>query len=56
MATYSVPDLLQKWKLGELTAEQALGYLLQNMPALLQRLADAEKRIQHVEQRLNTKP
>ena len=56
MSTYSVVELLQKWKLGELTAEQALGYLLQNMSALVQRLTDAEKRIQHLEQRMNAKP
>jgi len=56
MSTYSVPELLQKWTLGELTAEQALGYLLQNMSALLQRLTEAEKRIQQLEQRMNAKP
>ena len=56
MSTYSVVELLQKWKLGELTAEQALGYLLQNMSGLVQRLTDAEKRIQHLEQRMNAKP
>ena len=56
MSMYTVVELLQKWKLGELTAEQALGYLLQNMPLLLQRLLEAEKRIQHLEQRMNAKP
>ena len=56
MSTYSVVELLQKWKLGELTAEQALGYLLQNMSGLVQRLTDAETRIQHLEQRMNAKP
>jgi hypothetical protein len=56
MSTYTIPELWQKWKLGELTAEQALGYLLQNMPALLQRQTEMEKRLQHLEQRLNTKP
>ncbi len=56
MTTYSVPELLQRWTLGDLTAEQAMGYLLQNMPALLQRLTEAEQRIQQLEQRMNAKP
>ncbi len=56
MSTYSVPDLLQKWKLGELTVEQAFGYLLQNFLALVQRQVEMEKRVRQLEQHLNSKP
>jgi hypothetical protein len=55
MSTYSLPDLLQKWKLGELTVEQAFGYLLQNVLALVQRQTETEKRVRELEQRLNSK-
>lgn len=56
MSTYSVPDLLQKWKLGEVTVEQAFGYLLQNMLALVQRQAEMENRLRQLEQAVNQKP
>ncbi len=56
MATYSVTDLWQKWKLGELTVEQAFGFLLQNVLTLFDRQADQEKRLRAVEQQLNRKP
>ena len=44
MSTYSLPDLLQKWKLGELPVEQAFGYLLQNVVARVQRKTETVKR------------
>ena len=56
MSTYTIPELLQKWKLGELTAEQALGYLFQNLVAQEKRHTDTEKRLQRIEQHLNLKP
>ncbi len=56
MSTYSIPDLLQKWKLGELTVEQAFGYLLQAVLALVQRQTETEKRVSQLEQLLNRKP
>ena len=56
MSTYTVPELLQKWKLGELTAEQALGHVLQNFLTLIQRQTETEKRLQRIEQQLNAKP
>ena len=56
MSTYSIPELLQKWKLGELTVEQALGHVLQNCLTLIQRQTETEKRVQQLEQQLNTKP
>ena len=50
MSTYSLPDLLQQWTQGNLTAEQAIGHLLQNLLPLMQRLADLEKRLRQLEQ------
>ena len=50
MSTYTLPDLLKYWQLGELTAEQAVGHLLQNLLAIAQRLTEAEKRLRQLEQ------
>jgi len=43
MSTYSLPDLLHRWTQGDLTAEQAVGHVLQNLLTLAQRLNDLEK-------------
>lgn len=50
MSTYSPPDLLQQWAQGNLTADQAVGHLIQNLVTLLQRLTDLEKRLRLLEQ------
>ncbi len=50
MSTYSLPDLLQQWAQGKLTAEQAIGHVLQNLLTLAQRLTDLEKRLRQLEQ------
>ena len=50
MTTYPLPDLLRLWRKGELTAEQAMGYLLQNLVAVVQQQADHEKRLRQLEQ------
>jgi hypothetical protein len=50
MSTYQLPELLQKWSRGELSAEQAIGQLLQHVQALGQRLAAIEKRLHQPEQ------
>jgi hypothetical protein len=31
MSTYSIPDLMRLWRKGELTAEQAIGHILQHL-------------------------
>ena len=36
MTTYPVAELLRRWGKGELTAEQMIGYLLQNLLAVMQ--------------------
>ena len=43
MSTYSLSDLLHKWSRGELTAEQAIGQLIQQALLADQRLSEVEK-------------
>ena len=43
MSTYSLSDLLHKWSRGELTAEQAIGQLIQHALLSGQRLSELEK-------------
>lgn len=50
MSTHSIPELLSLWTKGDLTAEQAVGHLLQNLLALSQRLHVLEKRVHQLEQ------
>ena len=50
MSTYNPPDLLQQWAQGNLTADQAVGHLIQNLVTLLHRLTDLEKRLRLLEQ------
>jgi hypothetical protein len=49
-STYSLPDLLHKWAQGQLTAEQAIGHLIQHVLASDKRQADFEQRLRHLEQ------
>ena len=62
MSTYALPDLWQYWTRGDMSTEQAVGHLLQNLLLLAQRLTEqtqalqqAEKRIHQLEQLLNVK-
>jgi len=50
LSTYSLPDLLKQWEYEKLTVEQMIGQLLQHLLALLQHLAEVEKRLRHLEQ------
>jgi len=50
MATYLLPDLIQRWAKGDLTADQAIGHLLQNLLALFNRQTELEKRLRALEQ------
>ena len=43
MSTYNLNELLQRWAQGQLTAEQVIGHLLQNLIALEQRVSQLEK-------------
>ncbi len=42
-STYPLPDLLLRWKRGELTSDQLGGYLLQHVISQDQRLAQLEQ-------------
>lgn len=55
-STYSLPELLRLWRLGDLTAEQAVGHLLQNLAPLQRHQIDQEKRLRQLEALLNRKP
>jgi len=44
MNTYSVEHLLTLWKQEAITAEQAIGHLLQHIALLYERLRTLEKR------------
>ena len=50
MSTYTVPELLQKWARSELSLEQAIGYMLQNLLGVGQRLSEIEKRLRQLEE------
>ncbi|MEZ4735186.1 MAG: hypothetical protein R3E79_49455 [Caldilineaceae bacterium] len=50
MSTYPATDLLKRWALGEITPEQAIGHLVQNLVAVTQQLAELEKRLRQLEQ------
>jgi hypothetical protein len=49
MATYNPPDLLHKWRHNDLTAEQAVGQLLQHLVEQEQRLNELERRLNQLE-------
>jgi hypothetical protein len=56
MSTYPIAEVLRRWSLGELSAEQAIGHLLQNHLWLTQQVADLAQRLRACEQRLNVNP
>ena len=41
---------MKLWRKGELTAEQAVGYMMQHLVALFQWRAEVEKRLRQLEQ------
>ncbi|MEM7802982.1 MAG: hypothetical protein AAF633_27580 [Chloroflexota bacterium] len=45
MSTYTIEEILQKWNLEEITAEQAIGHLLQNIQRLSDRTSLVERRV-----------
>ena len=49
MSTYSINTLLRLWKQNEVTAEQAVGYTIQHIAALTERVSDLEKRLRQLE-------
>lgn len=46
MSMYTLETILKKWKHGDLTAEQAIGQILQHLQALSTRVGQLEQRQQ----------
>jgi len=51
---YPASDLLRLWALGEVTPEQTIGHLVQNLVTVTQHLAELGKRRREIEQQLPT--
>jgi hypothetical protein len=47
MSAYSLDELIAKWKLAEVTSEQAIGQMLLLLQALIARLETVEKKLKH---------
>ena len=50
MSAYPLETLLRQWARGDLTAEQAIGQILQVMAKLLERIQEIENRLFRWEQ------
>ncbi|MCP4427000.1 MAG: hypothetical protein GY803_21120 [Chloroflexi bacterium] len=44
MGTYSLDEIMKRWQMGKITAEQAIGQILQLIQNLSQRVGQLEKR------------
>ena len=49
MSTYRLAELLRRWARGQLTGEQAIGHLIQQVVAIGQRLDGIEQRLRQLE-------
>ena len=54
MSTYTPLDLLRRWQQEDLTADQAIGHVLQIILAQQQMLQAQQQRLRTLEQRLAT--
>lgn len=50
MSTYSIPELMRLWRKGDLTAEQAVGYILQHLEEWFQWRTELEKQLRQPNQ------
>lgn len=46
MGTYSLDEIMKRWRKGELTAEQAIGQILQLVQNLTRRVGSLERRLE----------
>jgi len=53
MSAYQLDDLITKWKLAEVTPEQAIGQILLLLQALVERLEILERQIKRQRNLLN---
>jgi hypothetical protein len=56
MGTYSLDEVIKRWRQGELTAEQAIGQILQMIQSLSQRVGNLENRLETQRKRPEGKP
>ena len=56
MGTYSLDEIIKRWRRGELTAEQAIGQILQMIQGLSQRVGNLENRLETQRNRPVNKP
>lgn len=56
MGTYSLDEIIKRWRQGELTAEQAIGQILQMIQSLSQRVGNLENRLETQRKRPEGKP
>ena len=54
MSTYPLENLLQLWRLEELTVEQIIGHLLQHKAALEAQGQALQKQVQRLQQAIQT--
>jgi hypothetical protein len=50
MSTPPIDELMKLWRKGELTAEQAAGYMMQHLVIMVQWRAEVERRLRQLEQ------
>jgi hypothetical protein len=46
MGTYSLDEIMKRWRKGELTSEQAIGQILQLVQNLSRRVGSLERRLE----------
>lgn len=46
MGTYSLDEIMKRWRKGELTADQAIGQILQLLQNVSKRLGNLERRLE----------
>lgn len=56
MGTYSLDEITKRWRKGELTAEQAIGQILQMIQNLSQRVSHLEHRLEAQRRQSVSKP
>ena len=50
MSTPPIDELMKLWRKGELTAEQAAGYMMQHLVSMVQWRTEVERRLRQLEQ------
>lgn len=56
MGVYGLDEVIKRWEKGELTADQAIGQVLQLIQNLSRRMGDLEQRLERQRKRWIDKP